>query len=154
MPLVLAGPRFDRSRTVHDLIGHVDIAPTLLDAVNVPVPPSMQGKSAMPIVENGEAAAPRDEVFIQISESMTGRALRTPQWTYVVATPDGKSQQSAPRYVEYQLYDLFADPDQLVNLAGRRETREVSARLRERLRARIVEAGEEPAEIVPPPLYP
>jgi arylsulfatase A-like enzyme len=154
VPLVMAGPRFNRSRTVHDLISHVDIAPTLLDAVNVPVPPSMQGKSAMPIVENGEAAAPREEVFIQISESMTGRALRTPQWTYVVSTPDGKSQQSAPRYVEYQLYDLFADPDQLVNLAGRRETREVSARLRERLRARMVEAGEEQAEMVPAPLYP
>ena len=108
----------------------------------------------MDMVRNGESAAHADEVFIQISESMTGRALRTPQWTYVVAVPDGKSRESAPQYVEYQLYDLMADPHQLVNLAGRRETQAVAGRLRERLRARITEAGEEPAEILSAPLYP
>jgi arylsulfatase A-like enzyme len=96
----------------------------------------------------------RNEVFIQISESMTARVLRTAQWTYVVAVPDGKSQSGATRYVEHQLYDLFADPHQLVNLCGRRETREIASHLRERLRARIHEAGEEPAEIVPAALYP
>ena len=83
---------------------------------------------------------------------MTGRALRTPQWTYVVAAPG--REQSAARYSEYQLYDLYADPHQLVNLAGRRETRDVSAHLRERLRARMQEAGEAPAEILPATLYP
>ncbi len=154
VPLVISGPRFSRSRTVHDLISHVDIAPTLLEAAGVPAPSSMHGRSAIPIVEGGESAARADEVFIQISESMTGRALRTPQWTYVVSVPDGKSRESAPQYTEYQLYDLYSDPHQLVNLAGRRETREISARLRERLRARMLEAGEQPAEILPAPLYP
>jgi arylsulfatase A-like enzyme len=154
VPLVVSGPGFNRSRTVHDLISHVDIAPTLLEAVGMTAPPSMQGRSALPFVAGGESATPRDEVFIQISESMTGRALRTPQWTYVVTVPDGKSQESSPQYTEYQLYDLYSDPHQLVNLAGRRETREVSTRLRERLRARMIESGEQPAEIVPAPLYP
>jgi arylsulfatase A-like enzyme len=154
VPLVISGPRFNRSRTVQDLIGHVDVAPTLLEAVGVPAPASMQGRSVMPIVEGGESRTPRDEVFVQISESMTGRALRTPQWTYVVAVPDGKSRESAPQYTEYQLYDLYSDPHQLVNLAGRRETREIAARLRERLKARMVEAGEQPAEILPATLYP
>jgi arylsulfatase A-like enzyme len=154
VPLVVAGPGFNRSLTVHGLIGHVDLAPTLLDAVGAAVPPSMQGRSALALVEKGDAAGRGDEVFIQISESMTGRALRTPHWTYVVAVPDGKSREFAPQYVEYQLYDLFADPDQLVNLAGRRETRDVAAGLRERLRARMAEAGEQPAEILPAALYP
>lgn len=151
VPLVITGPGFDRRSTVNELISHVDIAPTLLDAVGIAAPPSMQGHSAMPLVK-GEGTA-QEEVFIQISESMTGRALRTPQWTYVVATGEAKSRESAAQYSEYQLYDLHADPHQLVNLAGRRETREVSARLRERLRARIAEAGEQPAEIVPATLY-
>jgi arylsulfatase A-like enzyme len=154
VPLVISGPRFNRSRTVQDLISHVDIAPTLLDAVGVPVPASMQGRSMMATVDGGESTARRDEVFVQISESMTARALRTPQWTYVVAVPDGKSRVSAAEYTEYQLYDLYSDPHQLVNLAGRRETREIASRLRERLKARMVEAGEQPAEIVPAPLYP
>jgi arylsulfatase A-like enzyme len=154
VPLVVAGPRFNTRRTVLDPISHVDLAPTMLDALGVPVPESMQGQSAMAAIEQGDRARRDGEVFVQISESMTARALRTPQWTYVVVAPDGSSQPSAPHYVEYQLYDLLADPHQLVNLAGRRETREVSARLRERLRARMTEAGEAQAEITPAPLYP
>ncbi len=154
VPLVIAGPGFQRSRTVQDLIGHIDIAPTLLDAVGIAVPTTMQGRSAMPSLETPQAGATPNEVFIQISESMTARALRTPQWTYVVAVPDGKSQEAAPRYVEHQLYDLLADPHQLVNLAGRVETRQVAAHLRERLRARMMEAGEQESEILPAPLYP
>jgi hypothetical protein len=38
---------------------------------------------------------------------------------------------------------------QLVNLAGRRETGEISERLRERLRARMIEAGGPATEIAP-----
>src|SRR5262249_1086361 len=119
----------------------------------VAVPEAMQGRSAMAAID-GRGAASSSEVFIQISESMTARALRTPHWTYVVAVPDGSSQASASHYVEYQLYDLLADPNQLVTLAGRGETREIAARLRERLRARMIEAGEAPADIAPAPLYP
>lgn len=154
VPLVVCGPGFDGSRTVHDLVSHVDVAPTLLAAAGVAAPASMQGQSAMPVLNGSPARAARDEVFIQISESMTGRALRTPQWTYVVAVPDGQSQEASNRYTEYQLYDLYADPHQLVNLAGRRETREISTHLRDRLRARMIEAGEPPADILPAVLYP
>jgi arylsulfatase A-like enzyme len=153
VPLVIAGPGFGGRGTIQAPIGHVDLAPTLLDAVGVAVPDAMQGRRANGAVERSPAAH-GDEVFIQISESMTARALRTPQWTYVVAVPDGTSQASAARYVEYQLYDLLADPDQLLNLAGRRETREISTQLRERLLARMAEAGEARAEIAPAPLYP
>jgi arylsulfatase A-like enzyme len=152
VPLVLAGPGVGGRGTIHDPISHIDLAPTLLDAVGVAVPDTMQGRRAMASAEH--ATAPDAEVFVQISESMTARALRTPQWTYVVAVPDGTSQASAARYVEYQLYDLVADPDQLLNLAGRRETRDISARLRERLLARMAAAGEARAEITPAPLYP
>jgi arylsulfatase A-like enzyme len=154
VPLVVTGPRFNHGRTVSQLVSHLDLAPTLLDAAGVPVPGSMKGRSAMPLVEGAATAAGFDDVLIQISESMTGRALRTPDWTYVVAVPDGLSRETAAEYVEYQLYDLRSDPHQLVNLAGRRETRSVSQRLSERLKARMIEAGDPPAKIVPAALYP
>jgi arylsulfatase A-like enzyme len=85
---------------------------------------------------------------------MTGRALRTPEWTYVVVRPDGKSASSSPEYEEYQLYNLCDDPYQLVNRAGRTETRETSGVLRQRLLHRMLEAGEQPVEIKARPLYP
>src|SRR5262249_7096123 len=98
VPLVVAGPRFNHARTLRQAISHVDLTPTLLDAAGIAVPPSMQGRSAMPLVESGELQGRPDEVFIQISESMTARALRTPQWTYVVAVPDGTSKEFSPQY--------------------------------------------------------
>ncbi len=55
---------------------------------------------------------------------------------------------------EYHLYNLYSDPQELVNLAGGRETREIGKELREPLQRRILKAGEENAEIKPKPLYP
>jgi arylsulfatase A-like enzyme len=107
----------------------------------------------MPLVKR-ETKNWSNEVFIQISESMTGRALRTSEWTYVVVRPDGKSMASSPDYEEYQLYNLYDDPHQLVNLAGRTGTREISRLLRERLLQRMLEAGEQSAGIRAKPLYP
>ena len=153
IPLIIAGSGFSGMRPVKNLVSQIDIAPTLLEVAGIAVPPTVQGHSFLSLVD-GRRGDWRDEVFIQISESMTGRALRTPQWSYIVAEPNGKSHPSASTYVEYQLYDLFADPHQLVNLAGRRETREISGYLRDRLLVRIKEAGEEPSQILPAPLYP
>jgi hypothetical protein len=47
------------------------------------------------------------------------------------------------------LYDLHADPFQHTNLAGRKEYREITEKLRDRLLARIVEAGDPRPEIEP-----
>jgi arylsulfatase A-like enzyme len=93
----------------------------------------------------------RNEVYIEISEFLTGRAIRAPQWTYAVAVP--AVQKLSARYNEYILYDRFADPYQHVNLAGRTETRELSANLRDRLMTRIAEAGD-PKPVIDPPFIP
>jgi hypothetical protein len=54
---------------------------------------------------------------------------------------------NAPRYSTFQLYDNRGDPHQLVNLAGHREVARIEADLRERLVARMKEAGDAPAQI-------
>jgi hypothetical protein len=78
----------------------------------------------------------------------------------------GAAGAASARYDEYQMYDLFADPHQLVNLAGRQDVAtivhpdgdaslpQIAGRLRERLIARMVEAGETAPEITPSRLYP
>lgn len=153
IPVVMDGPGLNRSLHIKELVSQIDVAPTLLDACKIALPSSFQGRSAMPLVDR-RVDGWTNEVYVQISESMTGRALRTPEWTYVVAEPDGKSHASAQQYEEYQLYNLYSDPHQLVNLAGRRETREISSALAERLKKKMLDAGEANAEIRPKPLYP
>ncbi len=155
IPLVIAGAMFNRSQVVPEVVSLVDIAPTLLDAVGLPVPKEMQGRSLLPLVER-KIEGWRNEAFIQISEFMVGRALRTERWKFCVVAPDkhGGRDPMSERYVEWQLYDLYADPHELVNLAGRREYRDIAAQLRERLKARMVEAGEPEPQIDEARFYP
>ena len=167
IPLVIQGPGFDRSMTISELTCQIDITPTLLAAAGVPIPKTMQGTSAMPLLDRKTDGWP-NEVYVQITESQIGRALRTPEWTYAVVDQNFPRPRSgaSDRYEEYQMYNLFDDPHQLLNLAGRRGNPrlvhydgdaplpDVAAHLRERLIARMVEAGEPRAEIEERHLYP
>jgi arylsulfatase A-like enzyme len=151
IPLIIEGPGFNRAARVPELVSQVDLSPTLLEAAGVAVPASMQGRSAMPLLDQ-HTAGWRNEVYFEMSEFVTGRGLRTPQYTYAVAAPkkpDWKAVASAPQYVEYILYDLAADPYQHVNLAGRAEYRTIAADLRRRLLERIREASGETPTIDP-----
>ena len=55
--------------------------------------------------------------------------------------PGWKAAPAADRYVEYAHYDLYADPFQHVNLAGRATQQAVADQLRARLLTRIREAS-------------
>jgi arylsulfatase A-like enzyme len=148
VPLVIWGPGLDRRQVVPEPVGLVDVPPTLLDAAGLPVPETMQGRSLLPLVRR-EAADWPEETFVQISESMTGRAIRSERWTYCVMAPDGQSAKDSDVYVESHLYDTFADPFQHVNLVGRDPYKEIAGQLRNRLLERMRRAGEPPAEVRP-----
>jgi arylsulfatase A-like enzyme len=124
-----------------------DLAPTLCDAAGLEPPEGCHGRSAVPLVRGGDTAWPR-EAFIQISESMTARAVRTPRWTYCVtdaATSPRDRHGSA--YVETCFYDNLADPYQLINLAGLPAHESVRHDLQQRLLHRMAAAGEPAATI-------
>ncbi len=155
IPLLIEGPGFNGGGQVQELTGIINIAPTLLEAAGVPRPASFKGRSALPLLHSPAARdAWRNSELIQISESLTGRTLRTPDWTYCVADVTGGIEAASPVYQEYQLYDQRNDPYELVNLAGRKEYRAKAAALRVQLLALLEEAGEGTPSIQPAPLYP
>jgi len=157
IPLFIQGPGFNQSRLIPEVVSLVDVAPSLLDAAGIEAPVSMQGKSFFPALQSPAGReAWRDEAFVQVSCTAIGRAIRTKDWTYFALDPkgDGNKAASSSTYEEYQMYNLAADPHQLVNLAGREETREKATELRERLVARIEEAGEATPSIAPGKFYP
>ncbi len=134
-----------------ELVSLVDLPPTLLGAAGLPVPGEMQGRSLLPLLRGDTAGWP-EEVFVQISESQMGRAVRTRRWKYGVDAPGSSREDSgSDRYVEQYLYDLQADPYELQNLAGLRSHEAVAAAMRERLIRRMLEAGEEAPAIEPVP---
>lgn len=152
LPAAVCGPGFDGAGRIHELISLVDIPPTLLDAAGLPIPEEMDGRSILPLVRRAPVEWPQ-EVFVQISESQVGRAIRTRRWKYGVDAPDksGWQDAGADTYVEQYLYDLEADPYELQNLAGLAAYRAVADELRERLIARMVAAGETAPTIHPAP---
>ena len=144
LPTAIRGPGFMGGGRINELVSLVDMPPTLLDAAGIAVPPEMQGHSILPLV-NREKVDWQQEVFVQISESQIGRAIRSKRWKYGVTAP-GKGGGSAPgsdHYEEQYLYDLHADPHELTNLAGLKAFRGIADELRQRLIERMVEAGED-----------
>ncbi|MEF2070684.1 sulfatase-like hydrolase/transferase [Consotaella aegiceratis] len=151
VPTMITGPGFMGGGQVRALFQTPDIAPTLIDAAGLKVPASMTGQSIMPVVR--DARAPwRQEAFFQISETETGRALRTHRWKYGVTAEYDADQPRADVYREVYLYDLDADPYEMVNLAGMPVFRGVADDLKARLLAWIAEIEEGHApKILPAP---
>lgn len=147
IPLAIAGPGFDGGGRITDLVSIVDIAPTLMDACGIRIPSAVQGRSAVDLVRKTATEWPK-EVFIQISESLIGRAIRTDRWKYAVTALGlaGDSAPSSTEYTETHLYDLEHDPYELTNLCGVPAYREVADALRTRLIQRI--RNVEQAEVV------
>ncbi|MGH3739167.1 MAG: sulfatase-like hydrolase/transferase [Micromonosporaceae bacterium] len=155
VPFALAGPGFDGGGALDAPVTTIDLAPTLLDAAGLGVPEDMQGRSFLPLLRHEGADWP-DEVFIQVSESEVGRAIRTSRWKYYVIAPEADpwGMAGATEYREEALYDLAADPYELDNLIGLESHRAVADELCARLIRRMVEVGETEPSVAPAPARP
>ena len=157
IPLIMHGPGFLGGNVVERSASLLDLPATVLDEAGTEPLPEMDGRPLGPAVR-GEAADWRDEVYVQISESHTGRAIRTPRWTYSVIAEEeldpnraGPRPATTERWVEAFLYDNDADPYQLDNLVASPDHGDVRNQLRARMSERMVEAGEPEPTISPAP---
>ena len=149
IPMVIYGEGFKGGLVIDNLVSLIDLPPTILTASGLEKPSSMRGRSLQPLV-NGTAPNWEDEVFLQISESHCGRAIRTKEWKYSVRAP-GKtgSDPDSDVYLEDYLYDLKADPYERNNLIADNAYADIRVELSARLKSRMVQAGEKEPEILP-----
>ena len=146
IPMIACGPGFQGGKVIDDLVSLIDLPPTLLAAAGIDTPPTrrtMGGRALQPLVA-GTAKQWPSEVFVQISESHVGRAVRTKKWKYSIRAPgkSGGEHMNSDVYVEDFLYDLEADPHERNNLVSDPEHANVRAELAETLKRRMVMAGE------------
>lgn len=147
VPLIAIGGPFQGGKVVSNLVSLIDLPVTLLDCAGIEKPEDFQGHSLKKLVENPEMEW-EDCVFMQISESQVGRAIRTPKWKYAVkADADGWECAGADVYYEEFLYDLEQDPCEKHNLVTDKEYGEVRKKLAEKLVNCMVRAGEKEPEI-------
>ncbi len=149
-PLVIGGGAFKYRGVQERLVSLIDLPPTLLELGGIEVPREFKGIS---ILSQLEKNIERDCVFIQISESQVGRAIRTKRYLYSVRSlGQGYICHSARVYYEDYLYDLEKDPNQLNNLVGNENYSAVRARLSKMLVEQMVNAGEK-APVIRPAKY-
>ena len=150
IPLIVRGPGFRGGRVVRDLVGLIDLPPTLLAAAGVAPATGMDGRPVQDLLGGRNREWP-EEVFVQVSEESVGRAIRTRRWKYGVNAPDRDPLEdpAADRYVETWLYDLEQDPHERDNLAADPDHEQVRRELCAKLKDRMVRAGE-PASVIEP----
>lgn len=139
IPMVAYGPGFKGGKVVDDMVSLIDTPATVMKAAGLEVPEDFAGIALQDAVDG---TGKRDEVFIQISESQVGRAIRTKKWTYSVRALDENSKKDSYSdvYTEDFLYDNDSDPHQRNNLIADPEYCEIRKEMREILKRRILEA--------------
>jgi len=149
IPMVASGPGFSGGKVIDDLVSLIDLPPTVLTAADITPPATMRGHALQSLLD-GSAPDWPEEVFLQISESHCGRAIRTRRWKYSVRAPDKTGQDPASDlYVEDFLYDLEADPYERHNLVDSPAHTEVRRELADIL-IRRMEAASETAPVIRP----
>lgn len=124
IPLMIRGPGFPAGETVDAPVANVDIAPTFVDAAGAKSGIPMDGRSLLDVVGNPDAVADR---AILLDNRNDGPRVQS---TGVAVAGYVYYEHSTG---ERELYDLGADPQQLDNVAGRADLRDVETDLRRRL---------------------
>ncbi len=130
-----------------------DITPTILDLLelgDIAQQERMSGKSLVPLINSPSATHRGSTDFLHITENtwMKKRGIRTHQWKLIVPleTPDLHGG------TEPELYDLLADPGELLNVAD--QYPDVLARLTQQLEAHIAQRLTATENPDPLPLHP
>ena len=119
VPLVIAGGPFKGGKTVSALVSTESLPKTILALAGVDVGGRMIGENLLDVALGKTDNRP-DEVYMQISESRVGRAVRTPDYLYAVYAPgvNGGEAAAAEVYADDFLYDMRTDPFHLNNRAA------------------------------------
>lgn len=147
VPLIIFGGAWKTDKDYDGLVSLIDLPSTILAMAGIDIPKQFMGNNIMDMM-NGKNE--RDNVYIQISESQLGRAVRTKDFTYSVKkrASFGIESAVASKYVEDFLYDNNADPHQQNNLIKDKKYNAIKEELKDMLKENMNKCGEKPAKIV------
>ncbi len=124
VPLVMRGPGLPKGATMTALVNNLDVVATIADLTGASPGYALDGRSLVPLFANADAAWRRAILF----ESPIARFMRPSARFTGVRT-------ARLKYVRYddgfeKLFDLEADPDETINVAGEDSYAESLVRLR------------------------
>ncbi len=113
IPLIIKESNQTKGRVINDLVEQIDIAPTILDLADIPVPSWMEGRSLVPLMRDEKV--PSRPVFSMSFIRNPSRGHQITRGTIAVWDGDYK----LIHYLEEKeslLFNLKQDPDELQNL--------------------------------------
>jgi len=140
VPLLIKGEGFLPGQRQEHLVSLIDLPKTILTAAGCEALDELQGRP----LQEADCGSWEESVYIQISESYVGRALRTGRYKYVVYAPEKNpwDESGSEEYREKYLFDLEKDPLEKNNRIGDPDYRAVREELREKLLTFAETAGE------------
>jgi len=135
VPLIVRDPRSTGRGVCRHLVGSPALMPTILELAGVPVPPGLHVSSLRPWIDDPGAPSGADAAYAEYHGDEWGlysmRMIRTRTAKYVYS-PHGSDE----------LYDLEADPHELVNRVGDPDYAGLRDELRGRLGAWMIDTGD------------
>ena len=142
VPLILRDPRFGHGKSTEAMVELVDLLPSILERLQVPVMPNIQGKSLVPLLQ-GRTRKHRDVVFSEyLPDNMA--MVRTADWKYIFMSGKGDlalgyQTGNPPPGITHMLYDLRRDPGENHNLAAKSRYSDLLKDLQRKMLARFKE---------------
>ena len=112
VPFIIAAPHVKGNRQACvRVVQAVDFFPTLAELCGLPLPPGLEGRSLVPLLNNPQAAwsHPAYTVWSEDGRTLHGIAVRTEQWRYAEFGDNGKNGA--------MLFDESADRHEMKNVA-------------------------------------
>jgi len=85
----------------------IDVYPTLVEMCGLPMPPGLEGRSLIPLLDQPTAPWQHPAFTLVAREEWLGRSVRTERWCYTEWDYGRRGRE---------LYDLQADPGEMHNL--------------------------------------
>lgn len=139
-PLIVRYPHAKNKGTVNtDLVQNIDYAPTYLDIAGVKKPESFVGSSLVPLIKGQNPENWREYLYYHyydypaVHQVRRQDGVRDKRYKLIHFYGEGVGKEKGIYLNENELYDLKTDSNELHNLYGKAEYKEITDRLQARL---------------------
>jgi len=113
VPLIMHIPEFEK-KEINELVGNIDITPTILEYLGLETEEKLDGKSLFPLLKNNQSI--REELILTDGLCEDIKAVRTKNRKLIVAKNNFCNLCKAGHHKEIEEYDLEKDPGEKVNI--------------------------------------